>query len=128
MTVLEKLQKRTGETDTELLEVLLDDAKNAILSRRFPYQEWPERVLTEAVTHEDPETGETVVDTPEVRETYVEDRYLDLQYRIALDLYNKQGAEGQVSHSENGISRSFESSWISEQLLSEVTPYCGTVR
>ena len=104
MDILTKLKKRTGEDDDYLLEVLLDDAKNAILNRRFPYGDYP-------VDGE----GNTVI----------EDRYLDLQYRIALDLYNKQGAEGQLVHKENGIDRTFESSWISEQLLSEVIPYCG---
>lgn len=117
MTVLEKLQKRTGEEDTELLLVLLDDAKNAILSRRFPYQEWPTREVT--VTNGNEETT--------VQETYVEDRYLDLQYKIALDLYNKQGAEGQTLHLENGVHRTYESSWISKQLLQEVTPYAGVI-
>lgn len=133
MTVLEKLQKRTGETDTELLEVLLDDAKNAILSRRFPYQDWPTREVTTTVetTVEsvDELTGETVTQTVEntvtTEETYVEDRYLDLQYRIALDLYNRQGAEGEMKHTENGITRDYESSWISAQLLEEVAPFVG---
>ena len=32
-----------------------------------------------------------------------------LQCKIAAYLINKQGAEGQTSHSENGISRSYES-------------------
>lgn len=104
MDILTKLKKRTGETDEDLLAVLLDDAKNAILSRRFPFGDYPVNA-----------SGETVI----------EDRYLDLQYRIAVDLYNKQGAEGQTVHKENGIDRTFESSWISEQLLSEVIPYCG---
>ena len=104
MDNLTKLKKRTGETDDELLAVLLDDAKYAILNRRFPFGDFP-------VDAE----GNTVVEA----------RYLDLQYRIALDLYNKQGAEGQLSHKENGIDRTFESSWISEQLLKEVIPYCG---
>jgi len=104
MDILTKLKKRTGETDEDLLAVLLDDAKNAILSRRFPYGDYPVNA-----------NGETVI----------EDRYTDLQYRIAVDLYNKQGAEGQTVHKENGIDRTFENSWISEQLLSEVIPYCG---
>lgn len=104
MDILTKLKKRTGETDEDLLAVLLDDAKNAILSRRFPFGDYPVNA-----------SGETVI----------EDRYVDLQYRIAVDLYNKQGAEGQTVHKENGIDRTFESSWISEQLLSEVIPYCG---
>lgn len=136
MTILEKLRKRIGETDDELLIVLLDDAKNAILSRRFPYQEWPTREVTKTVsntvTTTDPVSGEqtttTTQETVTVTETYVEQRYEDLQYRIALDLYNKQGAEGELSHSENGISRGYESSWISEQLLQEVTPFAKAVQ
>ena len=100
MSILERLKLRTGETDENLLNDLIETAKNAILSRRFPYGELPDAV---------------------------EPRYEDLQFRIALDLYNKQGAEGEKVHNENGISRTFESSWISDQLLSEVTPKAGTV-
>lgn len=98
MTILERLTMRTGEADEALLSDCLDSARNAILARRFPFQEWPAEV-------------------PE--------QYLDLQFRIALDLYNKIGGEGQLSHSENGISRTWESSWISKQLLEEVVPLVG---
>ena len=102
-TIIERLQLRTGETDTDLLNDLVETAKNAILSRRYPFQEWPT------------ENGET----------YVEARYADLQFRIALDLYNKIGAEGEDRHAENGITREYESSWISQQLLQEVIPFAG---
>ena len=102
MDILERLKLRTRETDEALLNDLIETAKNAILSRRFPYQEWADFQL--------------------------ESQYSDLQFRIALDLYNKQGAEGEKVHKENGIDRTFESSWISEQLLHEITPYVGTVR
>jgi len=46
---------------------------------------------------------------------------------VSFNVYitNKIGAEGQLSHSENGVSRQYESSWISEQLLSEVVPIVG---
>lgn len=105
MEILERLQLRLrdGENvpDDDVLEDCIETAKAAIMNRRFPYGEWPDEVET---------------------------RYQDLQFRIAMDLYNKIGAEGELSHSENGISRQFESSWVSEQLLSEVTPYCGAVK
>lgn len=39
------------------------------------------------------------------------------------DVYAKAGAEGQVGHSENGISRSYESSWITPKLLSGLPNY-----
>lgn len=98
MTILERLRLRTGDQDDDLLNDLIESAKNAILSRRFPYGDAPEEV---------------------------EARYADLQFRIALDLYNKIGAEGQTRHDENGIDRTYESSWISKQLLDEVTPFVG---
>lgn len=99
--LLARLKLRTGETNDDLLMDYILSAKYAINSRRFPYREWP---------------------VDDQGNTYVEERYRDLQMRIALDLYNKSGAEGELSHSENGIGRTYESSWISEQLLSEVTP------
>lgn len=41
------------------------------------------------------------------------------------DVYARAGAEGQIGHSENGISRSYESSWISPKLLSGLPNYVG---
>lgn len=114
MTNLERMKLRTMEADEAILSDCLESAKNAILARRFPYADYPTRKVVKP-------------DGSTVEETYIEPRYEDLQYRIAIDLYNKSGAEGELSHSENGISRSYESSWISEQLLSEVTPKVGVV-
>lgn len=54
--------------------------------------------------------------------TTVESRYEPTQIKIAIELYSKRGVEGQVGHGENGISRSYESSGISDSLLSEITP------
>lgn len=98
MTNLERLKLRTNEPDEAILEDCLESAKSAILARRYPFHEWPETFPLQ---------------------------YLDLQFRIAMDLYNKIGAEGQLSHTENGAARTYESSWISEQLLNEVTPLVG---
>ena len=105
MTVLERLEARTGDDNDTLLSDLLETAKYAILARRYPLHDYPT------------ESGEVVLET----------RYLDLQFRIALDLYNKIGAEGETEHRENGIDRTYESSWISEQLLSEVTPFAKVI-
>ena len=100
MTNLERLKLRTNEPDEAVLKDCLESAKSAILARRFPFKE----------------TDGTL-----------EVKFTDLQFRIALDLYNKIGGEGQLTHSENGVSRTWESSWISEQLLSEVVPYVGVL-
>lgn len=99
MTQLEKLKSRIPEiTDTSkdaLLNGLLDDAKSAILSRRYPFDN-------------------TVTDLPV--------QFNSLQVRLAVVYYNKMGAEGQSGHSENGINRSYESD---DTLLKDVVPYVG---
>lgn len=56
----------------------------------------------------------------------VEIQYLNVQIQIATELYNKRGAEGQLAHSENGISRSYEKSDVSPSLLSQITPMAKT--
>ena len=101
MTQLERLKIRITENVTdEELEDILESAKAVILSRRLPFGEWPEEI---------------------------EPRYKDLQIRIAVEMYSKQGAEGQLSHSENGISRTYSSASVSEELLREITPKAGVV-
>ena len=101
MTQLERLKLRlTENTSDEELEDLLESAKAVILSRRFPFGEVPDEI---------------------------ENRYKDLQIRIAVEMFSKIGAEGQISHSENGISRTFASASVSEDLLREITPKGGVV-
>lgn len=56
----------------------------------------------------------------------VETKYLNTQIKMALELVAKHGAEGQISHTENGISRTYESADISSSLLSQITPIIRT--
>ena len=42
-------------------------------------------------------------------------------------MLNKRGAEGQTSHSENGISRSYENADIPESMLKSIIPFCGVL-
>ena len=101
MTQLERLKIRITEDVNDIeLEDILESAKAVILSRRFPFGEQP---------------------------TEIEDKYKDLQIRIAVEMYNKRGAEGETSHSENGISRSYSSATVSDDLLREITPKAGVV-
>ena len=101
MTQLERLKIRITEKTNDMeLEDILESAKAVILSRRFPFREPP---------------------------TELEERYKDLQLRIAVEMFNKRGAEGETAHSENGISRSYSSASVSEELLREVTPKAGVV-
>ena len=105
MTQAEKLQllkAMVGESDTEeVLLAYLDIAGRKIINRAYPYG-----------------TDETEVPT----------RYDFLQCEIAAYLLNKRGAEGQTSHSENGISRSYESADVPESLLGAITPMVGVLR
>ena len=101
MTQLERLKKRiTDDVDDDVLEDILESAKAVILSKRFPFCDWPEEI---------------------------EPRYKDLQIRIAVEMFNKIGAEGEIAHSENGVSRSYSSASVSEELLREITPKAGVV-
>ena len=101
MTQLERLKIRITEKVNDIeLEDILESAKAVILSRRFPFGEQP---------------------------TEIEDKYKDLQIRIAVEMFNKRGAEGETAHSENGVSRSYASANVSEDLLKEITPKVGVV-
>ena len=40
-----------------------------------------------------------------------------------VDVYSKAGAEGQTSHSENGISRVYDGSWISPKITANFPNY-----
>lgn len=91
-----------SEAEVALLVLLLQFAGDKIVSRRFPFDE-----------------NSAVVEVPA--------RYKTLQVRIAAELYAKMGAEGQVSHSENGISRAWESSDVSQSLLEDVVPMASSI-
>lgn len=87
----------TDNTQDALLTVYLDDAKNAIMERRYPF-------------------GAIETEMPE--------RYDTIQCRLAERYYVRRGGEGEISHSENGITRSYASTNDGE-LLGEVTQIVG---
>lgn len=95
------LKSLVGGDDTdETLSVYLKVAGRKILARAYPY----DRTVTE-----------------------VPAEYDTLQCEIAAYLLNKRGAEGQTSHSENGISRSYENADVPASMLSVVVPHCGVI-
>ena len=104
MTQAEKLtllKAMVGEPDTEeVLLAYLNIAGSKIINRAFPYDS-------------------EVTEVPK--------RYEFLQCEIAAYLLNKRGAEGQTGHSENGISRSYESADVPESMLGAVTPCVGVM-
>lgn len=109
MTDVEKLsmlrvmvgQPNEGDWSDEVLTSYLDIAGRKIINRAYPYDD-------------------TITEVPR--------RYSYLQCDIANYLLNKRGAEGETAHSENGISRSYESADIPESMLGEVTPHVGVFR
>lgn len=104
MTQTEKLQllkAMVGGSDTEeVLLAYLNIAGEKIMNRAYPYG---------------------------TEETEVPARYGFLQCEIATYLLNKRGAEGQLIHSENGISRTYASADIPPAMLNAVTPFCEVI-
>lgn len=97
LLALKALISPDTETD-ELLNVLLSTAESMVLNRMYPFG------------YDD--------------EAQVPKRYEQIQLQLAVELYSKRGAEGQLSHSENGISRS----WSEDSpLLKKILPHCGSV-
>ena len=99
------LRTMVGQSDSEnwtdeVLLAYLDIAGQEIIRRAYPFKA-------------------DAMDVPE--------KYDTLQCEIATYLLNKRGAEGESSHSENGISRSYENAGIPESMLKSVTPYCGVI-
>ena len=96
---LTKLRLMVGSKGSEdaLLLMYLDDAEKAILNHLYP--------MEEEVIHTLPS------------------RYESRQIEIAAHLYNKRGAEGEISHTENGITRIYEAGWIPSSMLSDIIPY-----
>lgn len=54
-------------------------------------------------------------------------RYGYLQCEIAAYMLNKRGAEGETSHSENGVSRGYESADVPESLMGQIVPFIGVM-
>ncbi len=84
-----------------LLNYLLEQSEGIILNRRYPFGV-PEGA-TLSPLHE------------------------QIQLRVAVELFTKMGAEGQVSHDENGVKRTWEAGDVSPSLLRLVVPVCGSV-
>ncbi len=100
---LEQLKSLLGISGTDedaLLLTLLSIAAQKILNRVYPYDS-------------------TVTEVPA--------RYEAKQVEIAVYLYNKRGAEGQIVHNENGINRTYESADVPESLMRGITPYVGVI-
>lgn len=115
MTQLEKLKKLIPEeADDAILEYYLDEARSEYLNLRYPYGGYETIFVRNA-------------DGTESEEPVVEPVYLNWQIAAAVELYAKRGGEGEVSHTENGVSRSWDSARLSVELRRRIVPYVGVV-
>lgn len=83
--------------DDNVISAYLEMAGDIILNRLFPFGERPYDAV------------------PSV--------YVQNEIDITIYLINKRGAEGEKAHSENGVSRTYESGGVPESLLANITPY-----
>ena len=98
---LAALMAMVGSSDSdEVLYAYLKLAGDKIIAKAFPYQN-------------------DVTEVPA--------QYSYLQVEIAAYMLNKRGAEGQTSHTENGVTRQYESADVPSSMLKAITPYCGVI-
>lgn len=100
MTDNERLKVRIPEATEAELEDVLESAKDAILSRCF--------VSVENTSEEDKNAALTT--------------HKEKVLQAAVIIYNMRGIEGQNSHSENGVSRSFADNAGLKPILEQIIP------
>lgn len=100
MGVIENFKLLTGEQNDDLSRVICDMARQVVVRKCYPFG-----------------TGCELV--PE--------KYEHKQLEIAVFIYNKRGAEGETSHSENGINRSYETASIPLSMTKDIIPFIKPV-
>lgn len=93
------LQQMTGEKNAAVLSAYLSLAKGAVLAHAYPFGGMEE----------------------------IPPKYDTVHIEIAVYMLNKRGAEGEVSHSENGVSRTYADGDIPPALLRRITPMAGVL-
>lgn len=99
---LSALKAMVGGSDTdEVLSTYLMLAGKKVIARAYPYDD-------------------TVTEVPV--------QYESIQLEVAAYMLNKRGAEGQTSHSENGIVRAYENADVPASMLKAITPHVGVIK
>lgn len=84
-----------------VLTFYLESAEAAVLKKAFPVGSYTEAQKQDVLTE-----------------------YENVEMRIALALVAKDAVWGETAHSENGISRSYDSSDVPKSLLDQIVPHC----
>lgn len=100
---IEYVETVFGDEDTyeSVLDRLLEDSKYIALSIRYPYQDFSNMELPS--------------------------KYKNWQLRCCQEIYNGIGTEGIKSYSENGLSWTRDSGYISYELRSEIESMVGYI-
>ena len=103
--MIEMTRVFAGETDEdslkdEVISTYLTLAGQKIIARAYPYDH-------------------SVTEVPA--------RYEILQCEIAAYLLNKRGAEGETSHNELGVNRTYGSADVPIELIGQVVPHIGVI-
>ena len=99
LAMLKVLVNSRFSSEDAMLTSYLALAADKILNKAYPY--------------------ETVTEVPA--------RYHYLQVEIAAYMVDKKGADYQTSHSENGITRTYESPDVPPSMLKSIIPHCGAI-
>ena len=103
MTIDEKITEMArgiapDVADEDILVAELMTAEAMILNRMYPFGYEGQKIIPE--------------------------RYSRLQVALAIELYTQRGAEGQTSHGENGVTRTWPTV---SRILQQIVPHCGSV-
>ncbi len=104
MTTDEKLAKLSilvgNDVPEDIMLTYLDIAKEKVLNRVYPFERKSEDVPT---------------------------KYEHIQLNVACYLINKRGAEGETSHNENGVNRSYANPDVPDEYFHEIVPFGGLI-
>lgn len=99
-TMREMLSETSGEDSIQILDCYIELAKDVILRKMYPFG---------------------------TSKTTIPDKYRTIQFEIACYLINKRGGEGETSHNESSVSRTYESAYVPESMLKQITSYVSLV-
>ena len=97
--IISKVSLIANEENTKIINAYLDIAKNKILLKAFPFEDT------------------SLMEMPE--------KYQSLWIDATVFLLLKRGAEGETSHNENGVNRSWASDDLPVYMLKEIVPRVG---
>lgn len=87
--------------DDEVLDFYIDAAVEVVLNKAFPFGGFGAE-----------------------QKAAVLRKYRNITVRIAYYYVSKVGASGETAHSENGVSRRYESADVPTSMLKQITPFC----